>query len=113
MVDAWLNCTACGHRFSASLPNCPNCKAVNGYYHSRTGTTKNLAVTTILALFIDGLGHIYLGNYKRGAIIMITAFLLGLVGSYLFGWWFLLFAIPFHFWQIFDAGKLYKRLRGQ
>ncbi|OED30531.1 TM2 domain-containing protein [Methanosphaera sp. WGK6] len=42
---------------------------------------KNLAIVIILSFFMTGLGHFYLGKYKRGLIFLIIAIISGYLST--------------------------------
>jgi hypothetical protein len=59
---------------------------------------------------VSGLGQMYLGNYTRGVVILISAIVLAALAAFLN----LLVAIPsimFWIWQIIDAGREYNKRR--
>ncbi|WP_455644981.1 TM2 domain-containing protein [Methanosphaera sp.] len=42
---------------------------------------KNLAIVIILSFFMTGLGHFYLGKYKRGLVFLIIALISGYLST--------------------------------
>ena len=77
---------------------------------------KSLAITIILAVLIAGLGHIYLGYKKRGAIILIAriAIWLGIIWLVPFPMSLVIgpiFGGGFWLWQLIDVVRLYNKIK--
>jgi len=72
---------------------------------------KRLWLTILLAVALYGLGHIYLGIFKRGITILVVGIVSSMVAT-------LLIPLPYNsivivgywIWQIYDAYKYYKKL---
>jgi len=63
MADSWINCSKCGHRFGAHLPQCPQCQTGNPVYNKsqskKWGIGKKIGVGIgIFFAVIVGLGLI-------------------------------------------------------
>ena len=73
---------------------------------------KRLWLTILLAVIVSGLGHIYLGFFKRGIIFLVVGFAIWIIGDLLFPERYGLLGIggAFWIWQIWDAYKHYKKL---
>jgi TM2 domain-containing membrane protein YozV len=72
---------------------------------------KNLVITLILAFFIWGLGHIYLGFVKRGIIVLIVGFAIGIVLSIIVPFpYSLVLMWIYGIWNMYDAYKHYKKI---
>ena len=72
---------------------------------------KSLGITILLAVLITGVGHIYLGLVKRGIIILIGGFAVGIGSSLLVPIpWSWVIAGAYWIWQLIDAYKQYKKI---
>lgn len=63
---------------------------------------KNIYISIILSFFVTGLGNIYNGFIKRGAVEFIIAMILGLIAMYVF-WFIGLISIFFTFYVMLDS----------
>lgn len=66
-------------------------------------------VALVAAILFAGLGHIILGYWKRGVMIIITLFVIGFIGGIFMGYYILLFGLPIYTWQLYDLRKLMKK----
>jgi TM2 domain-containing membrane protein YozV len=103
-------CRHCGKDIlSGDARYCPFCgkpqNSVTGSsgVTSTTLRTKNPKIALVLAIFIMGVGHIYVGKLKRGIVILIVSWVLGLLTSVLF--FPVIPLIIIWIWQIYDAHK--------
>jgi hypothetical protein len=75
---------------------------------------KRLWLTILLAVLIDGVGHIYLEFFKRGITILIIGIVSAMVASIFIPFPYnLTVIIGYWIWQIIDAYKHYKKLNPQ
>ena len=65
--------------------------------------------TIILSILLAGLGHMYLGNYRRGVLILISALAMGLFFSFFESLFWVIPPIIFFIWQIYDASREYEK----
>ena len=103
-------CRHCGKDIQSDETRfCPSCgKPQNNVtggsgVMSTTLRTKNPTIALVLAIFLTGIGHIYVGKLKKGIVILIVTWILGLLTSVL-----IFPAIPLiviWIWQIYDAHK--------
>jgi TM2 domain-containing membrane protein YozV len=71
---------------------------------------RKLALAIILDLLIAGLGHIFMRYVKRGIVILISAFGIGIIISlFLPSDFSLLVAIAFWVWLIYDLMQIVKK----
>ena len=72
---------------------------------------KKLWQVILLAVLIEGVGHIYLGMFKRGLTILIVGLVFSAVVSLFipipYSW---IIIIGYWAWQIYDAYKQYQKL---
>ena len=70
---------------------------------------KSKGTAYLLSLLIAGVGQMYLGNFARGVIILISALVIGFVSFSLMGMFGFVPTLIFFIWQIYDAGKEYEK----
>ena len=70
---------------------------------------KSRETAIILSVLLAGLGQIYLRNYARGIVILISAIVIAVVSFNLFGNFGFIPSIIFFIWQIFDANNEFKK----
>ncbi len=63
---------------------------------------KNIYISIILSFFVTGLGNIYNGLIKRGAVEFVIALVLGLIAMYVF-WFIALISIFFAIYVMIDS----------
>ena len=63
-------------------------------------------IAVIINFFIVGLGHMYLGQVKRGVIILVGGIALSFALTYWLGWWGILPMIGYVIWSATDAYKI-------
>jgi len=69
-----------------------------------------LVIARTLSIFFFGVGHIYIGDVRRGQKIVIIGYIALFVLQFLFGLWGLLLLLPFWIWQIWDLGRRHRIL---
>lgn len=65
----------------------------------------------ILSFLLAGVGQMYLGNFTRGAAILISGIIIGVVSFSVLNLFGFIPSLIFYIWQIWDAGKEYERRR--
>lgn len=97
-------CHACGHAMSAAVvgpPSSPrNLGTIRGSEQAIPGATgKNPLVAAVLGLVVPGLGQFYTGDVKKGAVMLVGAFVLGVFSA---GLLWIVIAV----WSAVDAYKV-------
>lgn len=72
---------------------------------------KSKGTAYLLSFLIAGVGQMYLGNFARGIIILISALVIGFVSFSLIGVAGFIPTLIFFIWQIYDTGKEYEKRR--
>ena len=65
----------------------------------------------ILSILIAGLGQMYVGNFTRGTIILISGVAILFFSHLILNAFELIPPFIFYIWQIFDAGREYNKRR--
>jgi TM2 domain-containing membrane protein YozV len=65
----------------------------------------------LLSFLLAGVGQMYLGNFTRGAAILISAIIIGIVSFSVLNVFGFIPSIIFYIWQIWDSGKEYEKRR--
>lgn len=71
---------------------------------------KRTTIALILTILISGVGHMYLRQFKRGAIILASAICLGIAANLFLGPWSLVLTVPYWIWVIYDVYKVGKQM---
>lgn len=72
--------------------------------------THRTAIAVVLSILIPGLGQIYLGQVKRGILLIIAGFGIGVVASFLLPFPYSLIVSGVYWgWNVWDAYKLAKK----
>lgn len=75
---SYVICEDCGTLVEAPAGSCWRCGAPT--FVQLPGARKSRWVAALLAALVPGLGHIYLGEYGKGALYMVGAGGLGFLG---------------------------------
>ncbi|CAN5499130.1 hypothetical protein BH18THE1_BH18THE1_10120 [soil metagenome] len=70
---------------------------------------KSKQTAYLLSFLIAGVGQIYLGNFTRGVIILVSGLIIGVVSFAIIGFFGFIPTLMFFVWQIWDAGKEYEK----
>jgi TM2 domain-containing membrane protein YozV len=70
---------------------------------------KNPGTALVLGFFISGLGHMYLGEWSRGIMVLIIAFVLGGVAFYFFDYFGWVIIVLYWIWQMIDCWQTWKK----
>ena len=66
----------------ALFVNCVNIQDCTTYWHDKGSRKKSVALTTILAILVPGVGHIYVGKIKSGVVILVIGVVSYLILSF-------------------------------
>ena len=116
-------CPECGRRFPTStLPPVPPPPHVAAPVGSVITETKNPGIAALLAFFVPGIGHIYVGRIASGLVILAAYYILMILAIVSFSLGFLtlgagfVITIPLGIgilavwaWQLFNAYNLAKQ----
>ena len=91
-------CANCGFEMDKNIKFCPECGNPTDNVSQTVKTEvvynneKNVALAAILSFLIIGLGQIYLGLTKKGIILLVLAFISGILTIIVIGWilWFII-----------------------
>jgi len=75
-------CPRCGTMIPYEEVSCPLCGEPQPQFaHARRRGGKRMWVAVALSLLVTGLGHVYLGEWRRGLLFFGVAFTLGFAAS--------------------------------
>jgi TM2 domain-containing membrane protein YozV len=86
----------------------------NSYIHLNrklNKVAKSKGTAYLLSFLIAGVGQMYLGNFTRGVVILISALVIGFVSFSVLNIFGFVPTLIFFIWQIWDAGKEYEKRR--
>jgi TM2 domain-containing membrane protein YozV len=72
---------------------------------------KSKGTAYLLSFLVAGVGQMYLGNFTRGIVILISAFVIGFLSFSLLNFFGFIPTLIFFIWQIWDAGKEFEKRR--
>ncbi len=104
-------CSSCGFKMPTGLKFCPQCgsptskvphnsNTINNAGSSVVNTNKDPVLAAVLSFLIIGLGQIYLGLTKKGILLIVAAFISGILMLILIGY---VFWILIWIYAIYDA----------
>jgi TM2 domain-containing membrane protein YozV len=86
-------------------------KSYNHRNNKLNEVAKSKDTAYLLSFLLAGVGQMYLENFTRGAAILISAIIIGIVSFSLLNVFGFIPSIIFYIWQIWDAGKEYEKRR--
>jgi len=81
----------------------------NNFGEFQLAKTKRKAM--FLSILIPGLGHMYVGNFTRGTIILISTLAIIIFSRIILNVFEFIPPFIFYIWQIFDAGREFNKRR--
>jgi hypothetical protein len=126
-LSEYQYCPKCGTKLDSGINYCAKCgNAISPQVRSIEDTvrlraeaaekSKRALIAYLLAFFITGTGHIYLGYVGKGVTILILAIMIGLAGWMVaaggspLGLFFGLLALPLWIYQLIDAHTKIKKM---
>src|SRR5712692_1262106 len=65
MVNSWINCTKCGHRYGSFVQYCPRCGETNSHYRypGKRGLGKKIAIDSVIAISVLAVLYVLVSYY--------------------------------------------------
>ncbi len=112
-----MYCRRCGEEIPSGASFCPSCGAQVVSVPAETAAVptpqptvaplkkKSVVLAAVLSFLIAGLGHFYLGEWKRGGSWLIGALILGVILTYILPGYLLIAGLIIGVLSAFDARK--------